>query len=364
MNLNWNFDRALLVATLCLLAFGLMMVFSASTPISGDRFQSPHFLFYRQLAWAGVGLVAFLAAIHLRLRWLTNGWSLLAGMCVTYGLLGVVFLQSPINGTHRWVHAFGIAFQPSELAKFMTIFFLSWYLSRTTDLRTRPLFHLIRILAVLLPMLGLIALEPDLGSVVIILLFTGIYLFLADFPIKLLLAGALATVPALLVLVLTSSYQMQRIKTFLNPLADPQGRGYQILQSLIAIGHSGFWGLGFGESSQKMFFLPEPHTDFIYAVVGEELGFIGCAVLTALFVVLFVRGIRAATHSPTPLHCWLGLGLCALVMIEALINTSMVVNLGPTKGIPLPFVSTGGTSLLMSLLAMGLVTNISREAEE
>jgi cell division protein FtsW len=354
-------DRTLLFSTLGLVAIGLVMVFNASIPISQAKFQSDHFLFYRQLVWAVAGLAVFLAAIHLPLRFLERGGAIGAVLVLTYLLLAAVFTQTPINGTRRWLHAFGVSFQPSELAKLATILFLSWYLARSGDIREHPWRHLIRVLAVIAPMLGLIVLEPDLGSVVMILAFTVILLFLADFPVRHLACLAAAAVPAIVGIILISPYQLNRIKTFLDPMTDPQGKGYQVQQSLIAMGHSGFWGLGPGESTQKLFFLPEPHTDFIYAVVGEELGFLGCALITGLFTYLFYRGLKVSFRSPSTFQCWLGIGLITLITLPALINTGMVVALGPTKGIPLPFVSMGGTSLVMNLLAMALVINISRE---
>jgi len=364
IRLDWNLDRSMLLATLILVCVGLVMVFSASIPTSQAKFHSPHFLFYRQLAWAAIGVFVFLLVVQMRLQWLTNRWVVATALVVTYVLLALVFTQSPINGTQRWLHAFGVSFQPSELAKLTAILFLSYYLSRAPDLRERPFLHLLRIAAPIVPMLALIVFEPDLGSVVILLVIVLLYLFLAGFPVlKLALAGA-AVLPVLVVVVLSSPYMLNRIRTFMAPDADPRGIGYHINQSLIAMGHSGFWGLGLGESTQKLYFLPEPHTDFIFAVVGEELGFLGCLAIVALFGYLFCRGIKAAIQNPVPMFNWLGLGLITLIVIEVLINTSMVISLGPTKGIPLPFISMGGTSLLINLLAMGVVINFSREYAE
>lgn len=361
---DWNIDRGLLYGTLVLVAFGLVMVLNASSPISMLRFHSPHFLFYRQMLWTLAGIAALFAAIQFPLRILRHGWVYAVLLPLTCLLLAVVFTQDPINGTYRWIHAYRISFQPSELAKIVTILFISWYLARIDDLRQRPLLHLARIMALMLPMLFLILREPDMGSVVILLLLVALYLFLAGFPLRLLLTGAAILIPTGIALIWASGYQRQRILTFLDPSADPQGSGYHILQSLIALGHSGFWGLGLGQSTQKLFFLPEPHTDFIYAVVAEELGFLGCAFISGLFLFLFIRGLGIAYNSPVPFNRWLGTGIISLIMVQALINTSMVVNLGPTKGIPLPFISMGGSSLVMNMIMMGLLINISREVPE
>jgi cell division protein FtsW len=285
-------------------------------------------------------------------------------IALTFGLLLLVFTQSPINGTRRWIHMAGVSFQPSELAKLTTIIFLAWYCTRFPDLSDKPWRHLLRVGLVVGPMMVLIIREPDLGNAVMLLGITVIMLFFAGFPLKQMVALGLVSVPAVTSVILLSPYMLERLQTFANAAADPLGKGYQIKQSLIAIGHSGFLGLGLGESTQKLFFLPEPHTDFIYAVVAEEAGFLGCAILAVLFGYLFIRGLKISLKSPGTFTQLLGAGAICLILLEMLINTSMVVHMLPTKGIPLPFISMGGTSLVISLLAVGLVLNISREVPE
>lgn len=357
-------DRGLLITTLLMVAFGLLMVLNASIPISTARFPSPNFLFYRQLAWAAAGVAALFITSRIPMGLLGKSWIQAAMLAGIYGLLAIVLFQEPINNTRRWIHASGFSVQPSELAKLAAVIFMAWYLARNDSIKERPLRHLIRLALIFVPLMILIALEPDLGSTVMILLIVTLFLFLAGFPLKYMLVAGLAAVPVLAAAVLASPYQLQRISSFLSPGADPQGKGYHIMQSLVAIGHGGFWGLGLGQSSQKMYFLPEPHTDFIYAVIAEELGLLGCAALTGAFLYLFYRGLKISLHHPDLFRRWLGTGLTALILLQALINTSMVVNLGPTKGIPLPFISMGGTSLFINLVMIGLLLNISREAPE
>ncbi|MBN2430947.1 MAG: putative lipid II flippase FtsW [Acidobacteria bacterium] len=361
---DWNIDRGLFIATLFLVGFGLVMIFNASLPISLGRFGQPHFLFYRQLMWTGIGFFIFFASTQVSLRLLQQKWVVYGLIILTAGLLLLVFTQTPINGTRRWIHMAGVSFQPSELAKLTVIIFVAWYCARFPDLSDRPWRHLVRVGLVIGPMMALIVREPDLGNAMILLAITVIMLFFAGFPLRQMIALGLMVIPAVIGVILLSPYMLERIKTFANAAADPLGKGYQIKQSLIAIGHSGFWGLGLGESTQKLFFLPEPHTDFIYAVVAEEAGFLGCIILAVLFGYLFLRGMRLSLKSPHPFNQVLGAGAISLILLEVLINSSMVIHLLPTKGIPLPFISMGGTSLLISLLAVGLVLNISREVPE
>lgn len=360
---NWNIHQGLLYGTLLLLAFGLVMGFNASLQVSQAKFKSPHYLFYKQMVFAALGIVLLFFVIQVPMRILRNKWVIGGLLAATFVMLAAVFAGPAIKGSQRWIHLAGLSFQPSELAKIIAVVFLAGYLSRHGDLRERPLKHLLRMGLVLGPMLFLIIREPDLGNTVMISGVTLLMWFFAGLPWRYILgAGALAAV-VLAAAIAASPYMQKRLQTYLDPSAEEHslGRNYQINQSLIAVAHSGFWGLGLGQSSQKLFFLPEPHNDFIYAVLAEELGFLGCAVLAALFLYIFVQGIRVSLKNPDHFSRWLGVGLVSMVIVHALINTSMVIALGPTKGIPLPFISMGGTVLLMNLVAMGLVINISRE---
>jgi cell division protein FtsW len=354
----------LLFATFFMVAFGLVMIFNASLPISLGKFKNPHFLFYRQLLWTGIGLFLFFIATQVPLRILKSKEVMIGLLILTYVLLALVFTQSPINGTRRWIHMAGVSLQPSELAKLTVILFLAWYVNRFGDLSVKPVRHLLCIVAVIGPMALLILREPDLGNTVILLSIAAILMFFGGFPVRYITVLGVVTIPILVTAVLMSSYMMDRINTFLDAGADPLGRGYHIKQSLIAVGHTGFWGAGLGQSTQKLFFLPEPHTDFIFAVVAEEMGFIGCMLLVLLFGYLFMRGMKISLRSKSSFTQCLGAGAVTLLVIQALINISMVVHLMPTKGIPLPFISMGGTSLIASLLSVGLVLNISREVPE
>lgn len=366
MKRDWNVHRGLLYGTLLLVVFGLVMVFSTSVQISQAKFGSPHYLFYKQLAYAAVGLFMLFSVIQIPLSAIRNAWTVGALVGLTVVALAWVFLQSPINGTHRWIHLAGVSFQPSEFAKIAVIVFLAWYISLKGEIREKPTGHIVRSGSVAALAIGLIVVEPDLGNAFIIGLVTCLIWFLAGVPIRHLFVTCVFSGMLMALVIACWPYMQKRMIVFLFPssAAHALGREYQITQSLIAVGHSGFWGTGLGGSTQKLFFLPEPHTDFIYSVMAEELGFLGSVLLGGLFVYLFYQGIRISSRCQNAFGRWLGTGLVSLLMIESLINASMVLAIGPTKGIPLPFISMGGTSLVVNLLSMGLVINVSREVAE
>jgi cell division protein FtsW len=281
-------------------------------------------------------------------------------------LAGVFFLDKS-HSTHRWIRLGPASLQPSELAKLAVIFYLSWFM----DLRRRPRGFGVNDLgrtiapatAVVIAMFGLIVLEPDLGTGVEILVITLATLFVAGLSGKYILGAGAAAMPAIYLSVVHVSYRYARVMAFLHPDVDPQGRGFQLVQSLIAVGSGGLTGVGLMESKQKLFYLPEAHTDFIYAVLCEELGFIGGAIVLALFAIYGWRGLRAALRAPDDSGRFLALGITVMVVSQALINVGVVLGMMPTKGIPLPFVSYGGSSLVVMLLATGVLLNISQQAD-
>jgi len=283
-------------------------------------------------------------------------------------LLGTFFLDKS-HATHRWIRVGPVGIQPSELAKLVAILYLAWFL----DLRRRAVTSLefsrsdlveaiLPAVAPILVCVVLIVMQPDLGTSVDIVLIMTAILFVAGLSWKWLTVGVAAALPALFLLITHVSYRQARIMAFLHPESDPQGAGFQLLQSLIAVGSGGFTGVGLMESKQKLFYLPEAHTDFIYAVICEELGFIGAAFVIALFGVYGWRGVRAAFNAPDGFGRMLALGVTAMVLFQSLINFAVVLGLMPTKGIPLPFVSYGGSSLLVMLLATGVLLNISQQS--
>jgi cell division protein FtsW len=273
-----------------------------------------------------------------------------------------VFLFGANNGARRWVAIAGVSMQPSELAKLAAIFFSAALLERRMQRVNDAAYALLPIAIVTGILAGLVVLEPDFGTAFMIVVIVGAIVFAAGLSYRYLLGALLVLMPAAMLLVLTKQYRMRRVMTFLDPWQDPLGAGYQTIQSLIAVGSGGPFGKGLMGGVQKLFYIPEPHTDYIFAVIGEELGLIGTTVVVICFAVIAWRGLRTALVAPDRFGALLALGLTAMVAVQALFNMSVVIGLLPTKGIPLPFVSNGGSSLVVNLIAMGILLNISQQA--
>jgi len=286
-------------------------------------------------------------------------WALFA---VVVAMLVAVLFSREVNGTRRWFALGGFGIQPSELAKVVVILFTAMTLERRMHRVNELTYALLPIGIITAVLVGLILLEPDFGTAVTMLAVVGLMVFAAGLSYRYLFGAALLALPALYVILMSADYRRQRLLAFLNPWADPLGNGFQIIQSLIAVGTGGLRGKGLMAGVQKLFYLPEPHTDFIYAVISEELGLVGATVVLACFCVIAWRGMRAAMRAPDGFGAFLALGLTAMIVVQAFVNISVVLGLMPTKGIPLPLVSAGGSSLLINLLAIGVLLNISQHA--
>jgi cell division protein FtsW len=256
----------------------------------------------------------------------------------------------------------GLGIQPSELAKLVAIFFIAAILERRMHRVNEVGYSLLPIAVVVLGLVGLILLEPDLGTALALVLIAAVMVFAAGLNYTYIVGAVLVSAPLVGMLVMGAGYRRRRLLTFLNPWQDPLGDGFQIIQSLIAVGTGGVWGRGLMNGVQKLFYLPEPHTDFIYAVIAEELGLIGASLVLVCFLVVAWRGLRVALRAPDSFGAFLAIGLTTMVALQALVNISIVLGLLPTKGIPLPFVSFGGSSLLMNLVGMGILLNVSQHA--
>ena len=353
------YDHVILLVLLVLVGFGLVMAFSASGMVSLDRYGVSTRIFQRQLVSVGIGLLVFWVAAHWDYRRYATPAFIYPALAVTLILLVLPLVLPTGQDVRRWIPVGPTRFQPSELAKLSVVLFTAYYLQRyRASLQS---------LAVLAPLLGvvglvlaLIVVEPDLGTACAIALTVGSLLFLAGVRLIYLIGLAGLGIPIVLALIFSASYRMDRILAFLNPEVDPSGIGYQIRQSLIAVGSGGWTGLGLTQSKQKLHFLPESHTDFVFAVVGEELGLLGSLVMVALFVVLFWRGVRIAYRADTGFGALLAMGIVCMVVLQGIFNMCVVVSLLPTKGIPLPFVSVGGSSMLAMMAGIGILLNISR----
>jgi cell division protein FtsW len=356
-------DTTLFAVTVALIGLGLVTVWSASSALAQEAHGNPYYFLFRQALWAALGLVAMAAAMTMDYRRLRRPAVVYAVVAVTTLLLiGVLFMR-PVNETHRWLRLGPLSFQPAELAKLAMILFLAYHLERRGERVNEFLTSLFPALLLLGWFAFLIFIQPDLGSAAALVLIGGVMLYLGGLRLRYFAAFAVLALPVLYHAVTAAAYRRDRIEAYLNPWSDARGSGYQLIQSLIAVGTGGVHGVGLGEGRQKLFYLPYPYSDFIYAVIGEELGLLGTGAVVLAFVLLLWRGVRAAWKAPDPFGTFLAAGLTLSVVLQALINMSVVLGLLPTKGIPLPFISAGGSSLVLTLLSVGLVLNVSRHAD-
>ncbi len=355
-------DKLLFTATLLLVCTSVVMVYSASAVVAMQDFKNPYLFLFKQGTWALLGL--FLVQLVMRIdyhnyRQPTVIW---AGLIIVSIALVAVLFGRPVKGATRWLNLGGLGIQPSEMAKICVIIFVAALLERRMERIDEPAYALLPIGGVLAVIVGLILIEPDLGTAVSIVMIAGVMIFAAGINYRYVAGLCLMALPALYLLVWTSEYRWKRVTAFLDPWKDPLGDGFQIIQSMIAVSTGGVLGRGLMGGVQKLFYLPEPHNDFIYAVISEELGLIGSTVLLACFCVIAWRGMRASLRAPDRFGAFLALGLTTMVAFQAFFNISVVLGLLPTKGIPLPFVSYGGSSLLINLVGMGMLLNVSQHA--
>jgi cell division protein FtsW len=356
-------DKWLFGTVLLLVLFGLVSVFSASAVLAKATLGSPYAYVTKQAIWAALGMVALFILMRVDYRKYNNPKLIFPLMAITGLLLMAVFAMSGMNGAHRWVRLPGITLQPSELAKPVIVLFLAWFLQ--TRIHTIDNIKETILPAVIPPLLfiALILKEPDLGTALVCAAVLMMMLFLAGLQMKWIFAALAAAAPVMYYMLFHVAWRAARMKVFLNPEADPKGAGFHILQSLIAVGTGGIRGLGLMEGRQKLFYLPEPHTDFIFANIAEELGLIGALLLLTAFCILGYRGLRAAFMSTDPFARFLAFGLTTSILVQTFFNMSVVLALLPTKGIPLPFISSGGTSVFVTLACMGVLLNVTREID-
>ncbi|HEY3382284.1 MAG TPA: putative lipid II flippase FtsW [Vicinamibacterales bacterium] len=355
-------DRLLFTATLLLLVISIAWVYSASVVQAEQRFGDPGRFLVRQLLWVALGLAFMLSAMRLDYHWYRNQRLLWGLFGATVVALVAVFLSPPVNHAHRWLNLYGLGIQPSELAKLVTILFVAMAVDRRVEQQDALPPGLVKVGLVLAVFGALIWREPDAGSATALCAIACAMLFVAGIAYKWVLAAGGTALPVMGLLLWAAPYRRARIFAFLDPSADPQGIGFQIRQSLLAVGGGGVWGKGFMQGVQKMFYLPEAQSDFIYAVIAEERGLIGATVVLICFAVIIWRGLVVARQAPDAFGSLVALGITMMIGLQALVNISVVIGLMPAKGIPLPFVSAGGSSMAISLVAMGILLNISQQA--
>jgi len=359
-----SFDKMTFTVALALVALGILMIYSSSAIRAQERFGDSYFFLKRQLIWAFIGTLAMIFAMNFDYR----HWQKLAFPLFLLSLLFLTLVLVPhvgvkVNGARRWLSFSGLSFQPTEMAKIALILFLSRLLakkgSQVQELGKGLLPLVFATLMITVP----IVLQPNFGNVVVLLAVAVMIYFVGGAHISHLLLLSVGSVPLLLLMVMHSSHAKSRLLTLIDPSRVPEQARYQIKQSFYALGPGGLLGRGLGDGMQKLFYLPEPHTDFIFAIIGEEVGFLGTSMIVLLFGILLWRGMRIALRAPDPFGRFVATGITSLIVFQALINVGMVIGLLPTTGLPLPFISFGGSSLVFSLMQIGILLNISHYAE-
>jgi len=355
-------DKVLFGAGAALVLIGVLMVFSASAVMASARYGSSYYFLLRQVLWAALGLALAVVVMNVDYRRWRSPLLVFSALAFQFVLLVALLFFDRTHHAHRWLRFGSVGFQPSEFSKLVLVVFLAYFLALRKAEVNDWRHTLLPVALVCGVSVGLVMKQPDFGTALAIALVVAAMLFAAGLQLRYFVAGFLAAIPLLYLLVFRVPYRYERVQAFLNPYADPLGRGFQIVQSYISVGTGGVFGVGLMDGRQKLFYLPEPHTDFIFAVVGEELGFLGAVGILALFGLIVWRGLRAAVGAPDAFGRFLAVGLTVTIVGQALVNISVVLGLLPTKGIPLPFLSYGGSSLVVSLLALGILLNVSQHA--
>jgi cell division protein FtsW len=355
-------DRTLFIAAIAIVGFGIVMLYSASSVVAMESHRSPYFFAVKQGMWAAMGVLLMIVLTRFDYRKLRHRAVVYGLLGATVALLVAVLFSPPLNNAHRWIRLGLISFQPSELAKLSLVLTLAYQLDRRSD-RLEDFWSGWFPSLLITGLLGyLVLIEPDYGTAFCLVFIGSCLLFVSGVPLGQLTMLALSSAPVLLWLIFSEDYRRERFLIFFDPDQDPLGKGFQILQSLIAVGSGGVLGKGFMASQQKHFYLPEPHADFIFAVVGEELGLVGGLAVLAGFSVLLWRGLVIADRAPDRFGSLLATGLTMFLVGQGLINMGVVLGILPTTGIPLPFVSAGGSSLLAGMAAVGLLLSVSQHA--
>jgi cell division protein FtsW len=353
-------DFLLLLSVVLLACFGMAMIFSASSALSSLKHEDPWYYTSRQVKFACIGLLGMFVMMNIPIRvWKKTAPYLLLISVVM--LIVVMAVGSSMNGARRWIVVGGFQFQPVEFTKLSLIMYISSLISNKGERIRSFKKGLLPILIVVSFISLLIMKQPDFGAVLMLLFICLTVMIVGGVQMRQLAVLFLAVLPVIIYLAFSQSYRLQRIASFMNPYDDQQGSGYQLIQSIYALAHGGVTGTGFGHGIQKLFYLPEAHTDFIFAVIGEEFGFLGSCLVVFVFFVLVVRGFMAALRSDDPFAIMLGTGIVSMIFIQFMLNLGAVTGLLPITGVPLPFVSYGGSSLILCMASTGIILSISRD---
>lgn len=360
-----TYDTSLLFAVFFLVGIGIVMVYSASSAVALKKFSSDAFFLKKQAIFSVVGILTLVIFSHVPYRlYRALAYPLVV---IAFGLLVAVQLDGlgmTAGGSARWLRLGPISFQPSEAARLALIIFMAYSLSKKQEaVKIFSIGFLPHV--IVLGIFGtLLMLQPDFGSVVIFAALTWLMMFVGGVPLRYLLAPLLPLIPIFYYLMISKPYRMQRWITFLNPWQDPTDKGYQIIHAMMAFGTGGIWGAGIGRGYQKLFYLPEPHTDFIFAVIGEELGFWGVLFVLGLYSTILWRGMRIANNCSDPFGMLMATGITFALALQVSINMGVCLGLLPTKGLTLPFLSYGGTSLVLNMAGIGILMNIGSRHDQ
>lgn len=355
----YSFDKTLFFTILILISIGLIMIYSSSGILASEKYQHSFHFFINQIVMAGIGLALIFFMLPIRKPFYQNFYFIYGLLFLSFILLVLCLLMPALAKTNRWIQFFGLRFQPSELAKISLILFFAFYFDRKKE-KMNEFQTLLFPLGVLFLFILLIIKEPDYGTALLVFLICSIMLFIGGVKLKYFLCLGILSLGLFAFYLFQASYRLDRIIAFLSPTKDPQGAGFQIIQSKLAVGSGGLFGVSIGESTQKLFFLPCAHTDYIYAIVGEELGLIGTIAILLLFLIFLWRGLAVSRKAPNLFSQIAAAGITLAIFSQALLNISIVLGLGPPTGIPLPLISYGRSSLICTLFSIGILLNISQ----
>ena len=357
-------DFILLIVTLALVGVGIVMVYSTSAIMAGDRFQDPYYFLKKQALFAGIGFILMILTLFFPYRILKR----LAYPILIVSVLLLVAVLIPgigyrAGGAMRWLKVQSVSFQPSEFAKLGLVIFLAYFLTKKDEKIRSFSFGFLPTVLLSGLVVVLVAREPDLGAALFLSAMVFLLLFVSGARVIYMAGALLLTIPVVYYLLMNVGYRYKRLMSFVRPWDDPTGTSFQIIQSFLSFGSGGLFGLGLGEGRQKLFFLPAPHTDFIFSVIGEELGLVGAMVVVLLFFVFTVRGIQIGLSLDDRFGTYLALGITLMISLQAVINMAVVLGLLPTKGLTLPFISYGGTSLITNLIGVGILLHLSTRVD-
>ena len=362
---NGKIDFYLAGTIVILLLIGMIIVFSASSMMAQSNYGSMVYFFWKQIIWAILAIFTMGIFYRIDYRILKKNKRPLFGILITIALLaGLYALGSKINGARRWYSLGFMNFQPSEFAKLTLIIYMAYFLASRGEKLREFKTGLLPLVTILISIIALVIFQPDMSTAMILAAVSGVMLFLSRAKLRHIVLLLLPVVPLIIFVLQTKKYQLVRISSWLSAWNDPMQNAYQVKQSLIGLGRGGFFGQGLGYSKQKFFFLPDSHTDFVFSILGEEFGFIGTTIILVLFLVIFYRGMRLAFRAPDAFGKFLAVGITINIVLVAFINASVVSMLLPATGIPMPFLSYGGSNLLFLGVGVGILLNISRQTEE